>query len=121
MDVPPTDRPDVPTPPLPDEEAYAFTPYTTAPVCRGGCDAEAILSRLPAAVRRVGVSCSPTVGLKVATTGAVVATDLLRSSGVDACDRAALEWARGTVWTTAYNRDQPVTVWIAQPVTIRTE
>lgn len=118
---PPIDRPGVAPPPAPDGDAYAFTPYTVAPRCRGGCGGEAILSRLPAALRRAGVSCSLTVGLKVDPAGAVAATDLLRSSGNAACDRAALEWARETSWTTAYNRDQPVTVWIAQPVTIRTE
>lgn len=118
---PPVDQPDVPTPPLPDGEAYLFTPITEAPRCRGGCDGAAILSKLPASVRRAGVSCTLTVGLKVDPGGAVVATDLLRSSGDAACDRAALEWARETTWTTGYNRDQPVTVWIAQPVSIRTE
>ncbi|MDX1661682.1 MAG: TonB family protein [Gemmatimonadota bacterium] len=122
VDVPPPVRtPDVPTPPVDGAEGYGFTPYTVAPSCREGCGAESILSRLPTHVRRAGVSCSLTVGLKVDPTGAVEATELLRPSGQAACDRAALAWARETVWTTAYNRDQPVTVWIAQPVTIRAE
>ena len=122
VDVPPPiDQLDGPEPPVEEDEGFTFTPYTVAPTCRSGCDGGAILERLPATARRAGVSCSLTVGLKVDPTGTVVATDLLRPSGHPGCDRAALEWAASTSWSTPYNRDRPVTVWIAQPVTIRTE
>ena len=48
--------------------------------------------------------------------GRVTATDVIRSSGVPACDAGVVEWALTTAWTTAYNRDQAVEVWIAQPI-----
>ena len=101
-------------------ESFAFTPYTVKPRCTARCDADDILSFIPALLKRSGVSCELTVGIRIDTRGAVTATDLLRPSGNAACDQAAQQWARATRWTTAYNRDQAVTVWVAQPVTITT-
>jgi TonB family protein len=72
-------------------------------------------------LKRSGVQCELTVGIRIDTAGNVTATDLLKSSGNQACDRAAQDWARTTTWTTAYNRDQAVIVWIAQPVSIQTQ
>jgi TonB family protein len=72
-------------------------------------------------LKRSGVSCSLTVGIRIDTSGTVTATDLLASSENDACDTAAREWAKTTRWSTAYNRDQPVIVWISQPLTIETQ
>jgi len=51
----------------------------------------------------------------------VTATQILKSSGQQGCDSAAEKWAKTTSWTTAFNRDQPVVVWISQPVSIKTE
>jgi TonB family protein len=71
-------------------------------------------------LKRSEVSCSLTMGIRIDTSGEVTATDLLKSSGNAACDTAAREWAKTTRWSTAYNRDQPVIVWISQPLTIET-
>jgi protein TonB len=111
----------VPMPGPVAEETFSFTPYTVKPKCRSGCTAEDILRHVPPLLKRSGVQCELTVGIRIDTQGAVTATDLLKSSGNDACDRAAQEWARTTSWTTAYNRDQAVIVWIAQPVSIQTQ
>lgn len=116
--------PDAPPPP-PEEPAavgstFSFTPYTVKPKCRSGCSPDDILRHVPPLVRRSGMTCNLTVGIRIDTSGNVTATDLLKSSGNPACDRAAQEWATTTKWTTAYNRDQPVVVWIAQPVSITT-
>lgn len=110
----------MPAAPAADEAAFSFTPYTVKPTCRSGCSAEDILRHVPPLLKRSGVQCDLTVGIRVDLQGDVTATDLLRSSGNEACDRAAEEWARTTRWTTAYNRDQAVAVWIAQPVSIQT-
>jgi periplasmic protein TonB len=112
-------------PPVPGtgevSNVFAFTPYTVKPRCQSRCDAEDILGHVPPLLKRSGVSCTLTVGIRIDTGGAVTATDVLRSSGNSSCDQAAQAWARTTRWTTAYNRDQAVTVWIAQPLTITTE
>jgi TonB family protein len=61
------------------------------------------------------------MGIRIDTSGNVTATDLLKSSGNSACDQAAQEWAKTTRWSTVYNRDQAVVVWIDQPITIETQ
>jgi protein TonB len=104
-----------------EASTFSFTPYTEKPKCRSGCTADDILRYVPPLLKRSGVECQLTVGIHIDLEGAVTATDLLKSSGNDGCDRAAQEWARTTRWTTAYNRDQAVQVWIAQPVSIQTQ
>ena len=113
-----------PPPPAAAEEVgstFTFTPYTVKPKCQGGCTPEDIPRHVPPMLKRSGVSCTLTVGIRIDTRGNVTATDLLRSSGNNACDQAAQAWAKTTRWSTAYNRDQAVVVWIAQPVTIETQ
>ena len=112
-----------PPPPASDEvgSTFTFTPYTVKPKCQNGCTADDILRHVPPMLKRSGVSCTLTVGIRIDTSGNVTATDLLRSSGNGACDQAAQTWAKTTRWSTAYNRDQAVVVWIAQPVTIETQ
>jgi protein TonB len=100
---------------------FAFTPYTVKPKCKSACSPEDILRHVPPLLKRSGVSCNLTVGIRIDTQGNVTATDMLKSSGNPGCDSAADAWARTTKWTTAYNRDQAVTVWIAQPVSITTQ
>jgi TonB family protein len=116
--------PEAPPPPPAAEEVgstFTFTPYTVKPKCQGGCTPDDILRHVPPMLKRSGVSCSLTVGIRIDTSGNVTATDLLKSSGNGACDSAAQQWAKTTRWSTAYNRDQAVVVWIAQPVTIETQ
>jgi TonB family protein len=114
--------PEAPPPPPSAEpevgNTFTFTPYTVKPRCTRGCDNDNILRHLPALLRRSGVTCTLTVGVRIDTSGNVTATDMLKSSGNPGCDQGALEWARTTKWTTAMNRDQPVVVWISQPLTI---
>ncbi|MDX1623252.1 MAG: TonB family protein [Gemmatimonadota bacterium] len=114
---------EAPPPPPAEPEVgnqFTFTPYTVKPKCKSGCSPEAILRHVPPLLRKSGVSCKLTVGIRIDTNGQVTATDLLQSSGNSSCDQAARKWAQTTTWTTAYNRDQPVVVWIAQPVRIST-
>lgn len=113
-----------PPPPAAEPEVgntFTFTPYTVKPRCRAACESDDILGHLPPLLKKSGVSCNLTVGIRIDTSGNVTATDMLKSSGNAGCDQAAQQWARSTRWTTAMNRDQPVVVWIAQPVSITTE
>lgn len=102
--------------PEPVGQTFSFTPYTVKPKCRAGCTPEEILEHVPPLFRNAGFSCELTMGIRIDTAGRVTATDVIRPSGKSACDAAVAEWARTTSWTVAYNRDQPVSVWIAQPV-----
>lgn len=115
--------PDAPPPPPSAEpevgNSFTFTPYTVKPKCKSGCDQ--VLKYIPPLLRKSGVNCSLTVGIRIDTGGRVTATDILKPSGNSACDQAVQQWAKTTTWTTAYNRDQPVVVWIAQPVSVSTE
>lgn len=113
--------PEAPPPPPAEADVgntFTFTPYTVKPRCRASCGSDDILRHLPPLLKKSGVNCNLTVGIRIDTSGNVTATDMLTSSGNPGCDQAAQEWARTTRWTTAMNRDQPVVVWIAQPVTI---
>lgn len=97
---------------------FSFTPYTRKPACRSGCSPDDVLRYIPPLLKRGGLECELTVGIRIDTAGQVTATDLLRSSGVPGCDASAEKWALSTEWTVAYNRDEPVVVWIAQPLSI---
>lgn len=108
-------------PPAEEETVGPFRSYTEPPRCHERCTPDDVLTHLPTLLRRQGVECDVTVGIRIDTRGQVVETRILKSSGNPTCDAAAAGWARETRWTTAYNRDQPVEVWIAQPVRIRTE
>ena len=113
--------PDPPAVGLRDEPTVtSFVPYTDPPRCKANCSSGDVLGHLSALVKKTGVMCEVVVGLHIDTTGVVKAADILKSSGNRACDSAVEKWAPTTRWTTAYNRDEPVAVWIAQPVRIET-
>ncbi|MGH7549591.1 MAG: energy transducer TonB [Gemmatimonadota bacterium] len=112
----PPDLPEI----VPDE-GFGFDFRTVEPRCRENCSAQAIMEHIPDALRQAGLSCEIVLGIRVDTSGRVTDTEILSPSGVASCDRAVESWARTTRWTTAYNRDEPVAVWIAQPIEVRTE
>lgn len=112
-----------PAPPAAEPEvgsSYSFTPYTVKPQCKTNCTSDDILRHVPPIVARAGASCNLQVGLRIDTGGKVTATQILKPSGNAGCDKAVEQWAKTTTWSTAFNRDQPVVVWIAQPVSITT-
>jgi TonB family protein len=112
-------------PPMPETaevgNTFTFTPYTVKPKCETNCTADDILRHIPPLLQKSGVQCDLAVGLRIDTSGNVTATQILKSSGQQGCDAAAEKWAKTTSWTTAFNRDQPVVVWISQPVSIKTQ
>ena len=118
LDLPPVEAPPVGPPAVPDQ--FGFTPFTTAPRCTAGCGPDDVLAHVPTHARRQGVECELTVGIRIDTRGEVRGVQLLASSGNPICDQAAAAWARETRWSTAFNRDQPVEVWISQPLQMTT-
>lgn len=122
VDQPVPEAPPAPSAPAAVEadntEHFTFTPYTVRPKCRSNCAPEDIVRNIPKVARRAGLTCELTVGIKVDRSGSVTAIDLLKPSGSVVCDTAVRRWAAETTWTVAYNRDEPVVVWIAQPVQV---
>lgn len=111
----------LPEPPPVEEANPSLTTYTVKPRCKVNCTADHVRRHIPPLLLKSGVSCDLAVALRIDTRGKVTATEVLKPSDNPECDEAAQAWARTTEWTSAYNRDQPVVVWITQPVTIRTE
>jgi hypothetical protein len=97
-----------------DSSRFGFTPYTVTPRCPAGCGTDDLLRHLPAD-RRTRLACHGAIGIHIDTNGRVMETQILRGGGNPVCDRAVRAWAQTTRWTTAYNIDQPVVVWIARP------
>lgn len=60
------------------------------------------------------------MGIRIDTRGEVRGVQILKPSGNAVCDAAAAAWARETRWSTAFNRDQAVEVWVAQPLEMTT-
>jgi TonB family protein len=117
------DAPVMHTAPMPvapevSETSFVFTPYTVKPKCLTGCTPKELLSFYPPLSKKAGISCDLRVGLRIDLTGNVTNTMILDSSGHAPCDQAVQRWAMSTSWSVAYNRDQPVIVWIAQPISI---
>ncbi len=117
------DAPVIQTAPMPvapevSETSFVFTPYTVKPKCLTGCTPKELLSFYPPLSKKAGISCDVKVGLRIDLSGRVTNTMILDSSGHPPCDQAVQRWAMSTSWSVAYNRDQPVVVWIAQPINI---
>jgi hypothetical protein len=97
-----------------DSSRFGFTPYTVTPRCVARCGTDDLLRHLPAD-RRTRLACHGAIGIHIDTNGRVMETQILRGGGNPVCDRAVRAWAQTTRWTTAYDVDQAVAVWIVQP------
>jgi hypothetical protein len=104
----------------PDADRFTFTPYTVSPRCVARCATQDVLRHLPDNLPNSRV-CRTRIGLHIDTKGRVTETDILEGSGNELCDRAVETWAQTTRWTTAYNEDVPVPVWILELVEIMPE
>lgn len=103
------------------------------PRCIEGCDTGRMFEHLRRIAERreivthpdrdvgPGPNCETQVGLQIDQTGRVTDTKILEVQGDPDCRRVALLWAEDTRWSIAYARGVPVTVWVAQPITISTQ
>ncbi|HSH45732.1 MAG TPA: energy transducer TonB, partial [Longimicrobiales bacterium] len=112
--IPPTTmdaNPDIlPPPPAAEDDSNrpgTFTPMTVRPVLRNGAEVARALERLyPAVLKGAGVGGTVVVWCYIDQDGSVRRTQVERSSGYEALDRAALEVAGRMEFSPAYNRDQ---------------
>lgn len=99
----------------------AWTTYDVRPTYRNKDEIErALESEYPPLLRDAGIGGTAVVLFLINEKGKVLETKLQTSSGHTALDEAALEVAEVAEFTPAMNRDKPVPVWIALPITFRT-
>jgi periplasmic protein TonB len=99
-----------------------FTPMTLRPQLRNDRDIARLLERLyPVPLRDAGIGGTVRVWFFIDVDGRVRDTRIDESSGFDALDRAALQVADRMEFTPAYNRDDPVAVWVSIAITFEAE
>jgi len=98
-----------------------FTPYEIRPSLRNVEEVQRILEEeYPTMLRDAGVGGTVIVHFFIEPMGVVGNAVLAESSGQAQLDAAALRVARHFAFTPAYSRDLPVAVWVAIPITFRT-
>ncbi len=80
-----------------------------------------LLRRYPKTLREAGIGGTVVLWVYVEEDGTPGRTQVQASSGYEALDRTAEEIASEMRFSPAMLRDQPVGVWIAQPITFSTE
>jgi TonB family protein len=99
-----------------------FTPMTARPLLLNSRDVrDALMRHYPPLLRDAGIGGTARIWLFIDEQGVVRRTRLAAGSGYDALDQAAMQVAAAMQFRPARNRDQPVPVWIALPVTFGTE
>lgn len=102
-------------------EFPTFTPFTVPPQLLNREEVAAALEEeYPPLVRDAGIGGTVTVWFFVDEAGTVRNTRVDESSGHQALDEAALRVAARVRFSAALNRDEPVPVWIALPITFST-
>ena len=100
------------------QERPTFTPMTVRPNLKNPDEVlRALQSEYPPLLRDAGIGGTVGVWFLIDRTGEVRRTQLQESSGREALDEAALRVAETLQFTPAYNRDEPVPVWVAIPIT----
>jgi TonB family protein len=95
-----------------------FTPYTVAPNLVNRPEiGEALAAEYPPLLRDAGIGGTARVWFFIDEEGRVEVTRLDQSSGHEALDAAALAVAARMRFSPALNRDEPVPVWVAFPIT----
>ena len=112
-------RPDVPRG---DDGTPRFTPYTVKPELINRNEvSRALVQNYPTSLRNVGIGGRTVIWIFVNTEGRVVHVGVKESSGYAELDEAAVKVGRIFRFTPARNRDQVVPVWIALPITFKTQ
>ncbi len=116
-------RPKAP-PPAPDASSRklpAFVAYDEPPKPVGGF--EAIQSKLKEIIQPDWLQANhrgrAIINVLVDVDGSVRQTRILRSTGIDRLDQAAVEAVSAVKWQPAFQGDKPVRVWVGIPVIFR--
>lgn len=97
-----------------------FTPYTVAPSLANRTEIQAALQReYPPLLQDAGIGGTVNVWFFLDADGVLRDVRIMESSGHPALDGAALDVARAMRFEPALNRDQPVPVWVAFPISFQ--
>jgi TonB family protein len=100
------------------EEGPVFTPMTVRPQLTNSREVQqALQGHYPPLLRDAGIGGTAMVWVFIDETGRVRDARLNATSGYDALDQAALRVTELMQFTAARNRDEPVPVWVALPIT----
>ena len=114
---------ELPPPPADDDflslaDQPTFTPYEVAPTMVNRTEVSRVLEQeYPEPYRNVGIGGTVVVHFFITEEGEVRNALVADSSGLQPLDDAALRVAEVARFTPAYNRSQPVPVWIQLPIT----
>lgn len=98
--------------------APTFTPMTVRPRLLNAAElARLLIEYYPRLLRDAGIGGTVLVWFYIDEEGRVVRTLVHETSGWDELDLAALKVADRMEFSPAYNRDEPVPVWVSVPVT----
>lgn len=97
--------------------APRFTPFTVRPELRNRAEiARALERNYPPLLRDAGIGGETRVWFFIDENGRVQKTQINKSSGYEALDKAALTVAEQMQFSPALNRDKKVPVWVAIPI-----
>jgi protein TonB len=97
--------------------APRFTPFTVRPELRNRAEiARALERNYPPLLRDAGIGGETLVWFFIDENGRVQKTQINKSSGYEALDKAALTVAEQMQFSPALNRDKKVPVWVAIPI-----
>ncbi|NLG62180.1 MAG: energy transducer TonB [Candidatus Cloacimonetes bacterium] len=97
--------------------APRFTPFTVRPELRNRAEVARALERnYPPLLRDAGIGGETLVWFFIDENGRVQKTQINKSSGYEALDKAALTVAEQMQFSPALNRDKKVPVWVAIPI-----
>jgi protein TonB len=70
----------------------------------------------PEIARKAGVEGTVQVRVLISPKGEIIKIELIKSLGNNGCDEAAIKAIKSVKWNPAYQRDQPVQVWLSVSV-----
>lgn len=98
-----------------------FTPFTVAPdITNRAAVVAKLQEEYPPLLREAGIGGTANVWFFITSEGVVEQVRIQQPSGHQALDQAALRVARVMEFTPALNRETPVDVWVAFPITFQT-
>ncbi|MEJ2311993.1 MAG: energy transducer TonB [Gemmatimonadales bacterium] len=96
----------------------SFIPYDVPPKLKNPGDIQKLLQRLyPSQLREAGIEGTVVLWIYIDENGQVQKTQVQKTSGYDAMDKAAMGTADKMEFSPAKNRDKKTPVWVAQAIT----
>ena len=96
----------------------SFIPYDVPPKLKNASEIQKLLQRLyPSQLREAGIEGTVVLWIYIDEKGVVQKTQVQKTSGYDAMDKAAMGTADKMEFSPAMNRDKKTPVWVAQAIT----